>query len=748
MEFDERNYPAERYSPSALSTDRYHYRRSAGPDQVDAWRVWDILRRRWWLMLLIFGVVMALGVAYTTKQRPVYTATSLMVAPSGRSITDSDGNRNILNDLLSLAGSRSVAGMVRVMQSQDLISSVAQILGPDQLAQGFGSNAARTRSIPDWAINCSTEKDSDVISVTASAYDPEVAANLANTMVNTYINRDREYSGQSAKMGKELVYTELQSIHTQLTVAQRELATFKRSSRLVAAQDQLRELASNVAALQAQQDGAEVELAGARRQADILRAQLAAEGDEVQESRTVQINPEYQEALSNLAKLNAQRITMIQEYTPASPEIRNIDASIAATKEQMKKIARTVVSSTVNSRNPAIGTYVGSMVSSAAVEARLRALKQVITARSAQIAELPDKERVYTDLERKVRVLENTYQALSTKYYALLINEKSALPNVLVAATARPSLKPAYMGRTRAFVLFGLLGIVLAIAAAAIAERKDDRIKYEDTITNLTGEAPLTISPRIRRPRRSHLRLDYLEPDSPFVESFRTLRNIIHLSCNQPVKMLAVTSPVRNEGKSTTSVSLAIAMAMAGRKVLVIDCDMRRPVILHDHGSSPSDVGLAGLVQGLTSPEHAVRPTGIKNLFCLPCGLIPRNPAELLASPECRNVLKTLAKDYDAVVLDCPPCVGLSDMQVISTMVDGVLLVVAANQTLIPRLSAALANLEQVNAPYVGSVLNRMSLKRSRYSYDYGGDQVSEKDSRPRLVSMLAEEEAEQETIS
>jgi capsular exopolysaccharide synthesis family protein len=338
-----------------------------------------------------------------------------------------------------------------------------------------------------------------------------------------------------------------------------------------------------------------------------------------------------------------------------------------------------------------------------------------MVARDKQIQELPDRERIYADLDRNVHVLENTYQTLSSKYYAMLINENSTLPNALFAATARPPLAPAYPNKKRNVALFTLLGIVLAIASAAIVERLDKRIRYEDTVSNLTGQLPLAIIPDVRNIGRSNLQLDAASPDSAFVESFRMLRNAIRFSGSTlPLGTLAVTSPGRGEGKSTTAINLAVAMAMNGTKVLIVDCDLRRPSLREGMGVM-NNIGFTDLIKGDVTLEEAVFQTRVDNLYCLPAGNLPDNPTEVLDSVESRNLFESLSQYYDVVILDCPPCAGLSDMQVISTIVDGVVLVVSVNQTETPGLHDALRLLNQVNAPIIGSVINRFDISSTGY---------------------------------
>ena len=191
---------------------------------------------------------------------------------------------------------------------------------------------------------------------------------------------------------------------------------------------------------------------------------------------------------------------------------------------------------------------------------------------------------------------------------------------------------------------------------------------------------------------------------------------------------MAITSPGRAEGKTTTAINLAITSAMEGRRVLLVDCDLRRPT-LHRFAGVSHNVGLTSVLAGTAQLDDALVSTNVENVFCLPSGSIPKNPAEILNSKRNRELFADLAKRFDLVVADCPPAAGLSDIQVISTLVDGMLLVVAANQTIKPHLEITIRTLMQAEAPLIGLVFNRIDLRhqgyRYYYDYDYSAQDLS-----------------------
>jgi polysaccharide biosynthesis transport protein len=661
-------------------------------------------------MLLTLVAVLAVGAICTLKQKKVYESTALMLLASPRATSFTNDETGILSDLASLTRSRTVQSELDILMSADVFQDAAEELGEEAVFKGFGSDR-----LPAWAVSLDTKKDSDVITIKAKAYDPRVAAALANALVHAGIQNEQGYNSLAAKASKDSVGIERDRVRNELITAQKQLAQYKRQTKLVVPDSQLAQIAGNMLSLQMEKDKYDVERAAMLRQREALKRQLADDGKTVESSQSIQTNPEYLAAQSALGQLQAQRAILLQKYTPQAREIKNIDGAIAETKSRMKTIATTVVGQTIQSRNPVVDKYVEAVVNESSASARVGAINGVLSQRNREIQALPDQERNMTMLMQNVESLDRTFQMLSDKYNTLSISERSTFPAARLASTARPSWIPASPNKARNAGLFLILGLMLAAAVAAVAERLDRRLHDEDAVVHATGETALAVIPDEKSLRKTPL--SEISHNTPFIEAFRILRNVTLFSDDhRDVKLLAVTSPGGSEGKSTTCVNLARAIAMLGKRVLLVDCDLRRPS-LHNYLGISGKAGFTDLVKGLLNSEEAVQPTKLENVFCLTSGPLPPDSAEFLNSMDSRSILKALAQEYDAVILDCPPCAGLSDMQVISTIVQGVLLVVTMNKTMQTSLNRAIASLTQVGAPVMGYVINRLNAKRSGYDY-------------------------------
>jgi len=209
------------------------------------------------------------------------------------------------------------------------------------------------------------------------------------------------------------------------------------------------------------------------------------------------------------------------------------------------------------------------------------------------------------------------------------------------------------------------------------------------------------------------------QPQSGMAESFRSLRTSVLLSFpERPPRLLLVTSGQPVDGKTSTSINLAVALAQRGGKVVLIDADLRKPSV-HKFLQTDGSPGLSLYLSGSHDRSGLVVPTTVPNLFILPAGPVPPNPAELLSTGRMRELLQELAREYDHVVLDSPPVLSVTDSTILSVLVDGVILVVRSGKTTREVLRHTRQLFYNVNARLLGVVLNGVDLRSVDYNYYY-----------------------------
>lgn len=266
-----------------------------------------------------------------------------------------------------------------------------------------------------------------------------------------------------------------------------------------------------------------------------------------------------------------------------------------------------------------------------------------------------------------------------------------------------------------------VVGLVFGGAAALLAEYLDDSIKSKEELERAGGGLPvLGLIPAITawKERQVPVVVSMTEPKSPAAEAYRTLRTSIQfMGLDRPLQTIEVTSPAASEGKTTTLANLGVALAQTGQRVVMVDCDLRRPRI-HDFFGLSNDVGFTSMLLGDAPFSAAVQSVPDQDrLLLLPSGPIPPNPSELLASSRTTDVLRTLRAEADIVLLDCPPVLPVTDAAVLSGQVDGTLIVATVGTTTRRSLQHAHELLRRVDASVIGTVLNGV---KGDGSYGYG----------------------------
>lgn len=220
--------------------------------------------------------------------------------------------------------------------------------------------------------------------------------------------------------------------------------------------------------------------------------------------------------------------------------------------------------------------------------------------------------------------------------------------------------------------------------------------------------------------KRSIQLIDYTKPISPVMEQYRLIRNNIHFSSvDKIIQSIVVTSAEAGDGKSTTAANLAIVLSQKGKKVLLVDVDLRKPTVHYAFSTSNLD-GITSVLTKDSSLGMAITNTTIPNLDILTSGPIPPNPSELLDSQAMDGIMRDLKEDYEYVIYDSPPILAVTDSQTIASKCDGVVMVIASGKTQKDRAIKAKDLLEKAGSKMLGVVINRVEEKKNEYYGHYG----------------------------
>ncbi|MBC8449760.1 MAG: polysaccharide biosynthesis tyrosine autokinase [Chloroflexi bacterium] len=361
------------------------------------------------------------------------------------------------------------------------------------------------------------------------------------------------------------------------------------------------------------------------------------------------------------------------------------------------------------------------------IEQQLNDLEANIDLTKEEIGRLEDaldgmfSARQIADTQNQIAALQqklNTYQA---NYAQLLNSLGEGSVNVLtVVEPATVPTVPIGPKKTLTILLAAAIGLILAVSAAFLLEYLDDTLKTPDDIMQALGLSALGAIARIEGDTLADKLITADHPKSPISEAYRVLRtNLQFSSVDRPLKTLLVTSANPIEGKSVTAANIGVVMAQAGHSVIMVDSDLRRPV-LHKIFQIPNNEGFTNaLLHANPSPGAYLQPTKVENLRVLTTGPLPPNPSELLGSERMKGLIEHLKSEADVVIFDSPPSLAVTDAAVLAMQMDGTLLVVDAGATRRGLAGRAVENLQKVGGNVLGVVLNKLSARRGGYYYHY-----------------------------
>ena len=361
--------------------------------------------------------------------------------------------------------------------------------------------------------------------------------------------------------------------------------------------------------------------------------------------------------------------------------------------------------------------------SKANLSAQLETLDQDIQATQTAIDQLGESKTAagqaeLTRLQSTLTQYQNSYAGLLQSYESLRLAEAQSLDTITVVEPAKTPEFPVRPRTRLNTLLAAVVGAMLATGVAFLIEYLDDTVKTPDELQQLVNLPALGIIARIPGEEISERLVAARQPRSPISEAYRTLRTNLEFSAvDSGLHTLVITSSNPMEGKSTTAANLSIVMAQAGKQVILVDADMRRPMVHTLFGSSNNYGLTTAIMQGNPSPMEYVQETDVPNLRIMTTGPIPPNPAEILGSQRTREVIDHLKEEADLVIFDSPPVLAVTDAAVLSTVVDGVLLVVEVGRTRRDVIYRSTDALRRVGAHLLGAALNRVSSKRGGYYY-------------------------------
>ncbi len=570
----------------------------------------------------------------------------------------------------------------------------------------------------------------NLVEITARGHDPRKAARRANALATEYIEYTLYGLREEARHVRLFIEEQLAKLEQELDSAEARLQRFKEEQGILVLSTAAEAISSRLASLESQRARAVAERAEAAMLAKKYLEELKGSGFYEEYKRIISnpeisTNPLVAQLKQRITQLQLQRAQLSSEYGPSHPKIIALDRAIQEAERELQRALEASLKYGPSAEDPVYQMLITGIVEAEArkqaLEGKIRALDQLIAETQKQMRNFPSKEVRLAELERRVSVTREIYNTLLDRLQEARIAEASKTSDAKVIDYAHPPRGPISPKPKKDLMLWTVIGLLLGILGAFVLEYLDNTVKTSKEVEKLLGLPVLGLIPWMEEGDRDTQPLvAHFDPKSPVAEAYRTLRsNIKFASLGQPLKTLLVTSTVAKEGKTSTATNLAITVAQSGQRVLLIDADLRNPR-LNRVFKVKREPGLSDVLIGRASLEDAVyEVSDVPNLYLLPCGPIPPNPAELLSSQSLQNLLETLKQEYDLVVFDSDPLLPVSDSVELGKLVDGVVLVVRAGVTERDFLEEVKRIIETARLRVLGVVLNAVDLARHYGYYRY-----------------------------
>jgi polysaccharide chain length determinant protein (PEP-CTERM system associated) len=685
-----------------------------------------ILVRRRRVFTLAVAIIFCLGTLYLFISKNIYESNVKLVINVQNTRGSSLTGFSALDPFSSLGATRSLETQMEIIKSRPIIDAVIKKFG---IKNKKGLYLDPTIYLKKF-VKVETVKDTDIINIIVNDETPENAKKIANEIAKIYIEQDTKNNAEAARISRSFIEDQLVSLKKELAKAEEDIKKFKEKNRTVAIQAEAEEAIKRTSGLQADLAKAQAQLMETTSKLGEIEAQLKKQNPNFESQVTFTDNPAIEEMKKNLIRLEVERSKLIQEYNDKHPDVQAINAQIKRAKKDMAKEMKLIVGSRVTSANPIyqklFNDYVEAQGAVYGLNSTISALKGLVEKEKSVMATLPAKEQELARLLRIKAAHEKTYVQLLEKYQEFKIAEASNLSSARIiepAVTPEKHVKPQ---RIKGIILSMFLGIIAGFCVAFLAEYIDDTIKTKEDIENIHNLKVLGVIPQLKQDEIDTLFTDN-EKNSFAAEAFRNIRsNIKFFSYEKDMHAILVTSSTPGDGKTFIALQIAKVIAKAGTKVILIGADLRNPSH-HELFNLPFNKGLSTYLSGETKdPKDIIVKTEIENLYLIPAGPVPPNPAELLQSTRMINLLTEIKSNYDFVIVDTPPTPILSDALAIACEMDGVIVTASYGHTKRSALRDTFESLRMTGTNLLGTVLNNFQIKKERYGgygygYGYGG---------------------------
>lgn len=730
----------------------------------------NIIRQRQISVMIISLLVLVLAVLYAVTATDIYKAnTILKISEPQGSILDasflpefgggSKADRFIANEIETIKNititeqvANTIMDSFMALDNNEMFSLLVEKDYFEKDSQGL-KNYDGILKILENKVSVEQKRGLDFIEISVESPSPYEAFLIANTYAKVYQEFNLLDNRKQVSRVKEFLFGQRTEKLDELINAENNLKDYQLQGGVIELGEQAKSLIETITDLESKINSTSVELS-------ISKESLAQFKEELQRKDPTLSNylenkstePYLLRLQEQIAEIQTQKdiaLSTAKSKGFYKPElVKGFDDKLADLKKKLNKSVEGYQASILAASPEEIKLLTQQIfeehVKFQSLDATYNKLQGFLKGYEKRFESLPERTIDLARFEREKMAYEKLYLLLEEKYQEALINEQSTTGSVLVLNYARVPKEPAKPNR-KLIILIGLvLGIGLAFGYALMLNYFDKRVKspedIEDKNINLLGWVPkvATISSNGKKGKEFIIAN---KADSVASEAFKAIRTRIRYSMVEgEAKTILITSSAPGEGKSTIAVNLAGSFALANKRTVIIDCDLRKPRV-HNIFNEKRFPGFTDYFIGRATFEEIERRTDVENLSVITAGTIPPNPSEILDSRGMKSFLRKLANEFDIVIVDSPPVLTVTDAEILSRLVDETILVVSANSTDSDLMNKSVALLKHgEDSSFVGALLNNFEVQSSYgsyYKYAYTYARNGQPKSKSKKVTMF-----------
>ncbi len=699
-----------------------------------------LIKRKWMVTAVVVGIFMIVAIA-SLRQTPVYEAVGRIA------VNKADSNLITFKDsgpVVDYYDQSDLDTEVRILQSDLMALQVIRQLNldkrpefgghPDQKQANLVADPLQTDSNRTSALlgrfrgnlRVTLIPNTRIIEIHYNSTDPQLAASAVNTLAATYVEQNFKTKFESTMQASDWLSKQLVDLQMKVETSQEKLVRYQKEHEILGTDEKQNIITEKLDELNkemtmAESDRMQKEAVYRQTQSndpDAIAAAIVADTVGGGNGATSGLLDKLREQQANF---RIQVADLGTQFGPSYPKVAQLNS-------QLKEIERQLQSETNKAVDHLKGQYLAALQ-------RENMLRVSFEKQKQEANKLNESAIEYSILKRDLDSNRTLYEGLLEKLKEAGVTAGLRSNNFRIIDAARVPTFPSEPNIPRNLSFALVLGVISGVGLAFLLENMDNTVRTPEQATAISGLPSLGMIP-LGSKSASHgatgkrlaltaskevvETVTQVRPQSQMAESYRALRTSLLLSnLGAPPKVIMVTSARPQEGKTTTSINAAIVLAQKGVRVLLMDADLRRPSVHKTLGMGPRS-GLSNVLTGSATVQQTITTSPIlPNLFIMPSGTPPPNPAELLASSNMRDLIAELRQQFDHIVIDTPPTLSVTDAVVLSPRADATILVIRSGQTTKQALRRARDILMQVNAHVAGVLLNAVDLTSPDYYYYY-----------------------------